>query len=101
MFASNILDVIIAFAAIVGDAAVPVKSPANCTFPVADVVASGVAAAVDCWTKAVVANLVELSVDVCVMAVVPVGKTGVPVKVGEFLSAFASTAACKAIPCVA
>ena len=44
---------------------------------------------------------VELFPNVCVTPVVPVGKLGVPVNVGEFLSAFASTEACKAIPEVA
>jgi hypothetical protein len=40
-------------------------------------------------TKAVVAILVELSPRVCVTAVVPVGREGVPVKVGLARSAFA------------
>ena len=34
-------------------------------------------------TKAVVATLVVLSPAVCVVAIVPVGRVGVPVKVGE------------------
>jgi hypothetical protein len=34
-------------------------------------------------TKAVVATAVVLSPAVCVVAIVPVGKVGVPVKVGE------------------
>ena len=38
----------------------------------------------DAATNAVVANLVELSPEVCVMPVVPVGKLGVPVNDGEF-----------------
>ena len=58
-------------------------------------------AAVACWTKAVVANFTELSPELWVTPIVPVGKVGVPVKVGEALSAFASTAACKATPAVA
>ena len=57
--------------------------------------------AVAAWTKAVVANFVELSAADWVTPVVPVGSTGVPVKVGEFLSAFPSTVACKAVPIVA
>ena len=52
-------------------------------------------------TNAVVAMEVELLPGLCVTAVVPEGMEGVPVNMGEFLSAFASTAACKAIPIVA
>ena len=72
----------------VGKSAVPAKSPANLSFPFADALASMTPPAVASWTKAVVANLVELSVEVCVLAVVPVGKDGVPVNVGEFKGAF-------------
>ena len=85
----------------VGASAVPPKSPVNFNFPLVLEEASMIPAAVACWTKAVVAMLVLLSPGVCVTAIVPEGKTGVPVKVGEFLSAFASTEACKAIPAVA
>ena len=57
--------------------------------------------AVACWTNAVVANLVELSDPACVTPIVPAGKTGLPVNVGEFLSALPSTVACNAAPIVA
>ena len=63
--------------------------------------ASGAPAATCASTYLVVASLVELSPKVCVTPVVPVGKIGVPVNVGESLSAFASTEACKAMPVVA
>ena len=42
---SKILALVTALAAMVGKAAVPVKSPANCTFPFTVVVASGIVAA--------------------------------------------------------
>ena len=77
----------------VGKSAVPAKSPANLSFPFADALASMVPPAVASWTKAVVANLVELSVEVCVLAVVPVGNDGVPVNVGEFNGAAPVTSA--------
>ena len=85
----------------VGDSAVPPKSPANFSFPLVVEDASMIPAAVAACTKAVVAILALLSAPFWVTAMVPVGKLGVPVKTGEFLSAFASTAACKAIHFVA
>ena len=85
----------------VGDSAVPPKSPVNLSFPLVVDEASMIPAAVAACTKAVVAIFVVLSPGVCVTAMVPVGKLGVPVNTGEFLSAFASTAACKAMPWVA
>ena len=45
----------------VADELVPAKSPANCTLPVADVVASGAPAVKLVFTNSVVASLVELS----------------------------------------
>jgi len=45
----------------VGAVALPPKSPANCTLPVAVVVASGAPAAKLVFTNSVVASLVELS----------------------------------------
>ena len=77
----------------VGKSAVPAKSPANLSFPFADALASMTPPAVASWTKAVVANFVELSVEVCVLAVVPVGNEGVPVNVGEFIGAAPVTSA--------
>ena len=77
----------------VGKSAVPAKSPANLSFPFADVLASMTPPAVASWTKAVVANFVELSVEVCVLAVVPVGNEGVPVNAGEFNGAAPVTSA--------
>lgn len=77
----------------VGESAVPPKSPANLSFPLIVVLASMVPAAVASWTKAVVANLVELSVEVCVLAVVAVGNEGVPVNAGEFKGAAPVTSA--------
>ena len=73
-----------------GDVAVPPKSPANCILPVAELVASGVAPAetTALATKAVVANAVVFVPDVCVIPIVPAGKVGVPVKVGEAKFAF-------------
>ena len=85
----------------VGDVAVPPNSPANCILPVAIAVASGAPAAKLVVTNSVVANFVELSFAAWVTPVVPVGKLGVPVKVGEAIGAFKSTAACNAIPAVA
>ena len=64
--ASLIFTVVIALSEITGDVAdefVPAKSPANCTLPVAAVVAFGAPADKLLVTKAVVANLVELSPD--------------------------------------
>ena len=70
--------------AISGSAAVPVKSPANCNLPFVVVVASGmVATAIAEVTNSVVAIAVVLSNGFWVIAVVPEGKTGVPVNVGE------------------
>jgi hypothetical protein len=77
----------------VGKSAVPAKSPANLSFPFVEVLASMTPPAVASWTKAVVANFVELSVEVCVLAVVPVGNEGVPVNVGEFKGAAPVTSA--------
>ena len=60
-----ILPVVMASAEMTGAVAEepdPAKSPANCTLPVADVVASGAPATKLLVTKAVVASLVELSV---------------------------------------
>ena len=85
----------------VGASAVPPRSPVNLSFPFVAEEASAVPAAVSNWTNSVVASLVELSLADCVTPTVPAGKLGVPVNIGEFLSAFASTAACNAIPCVA
>ena len=48
-------------------------------------------------TYSVVAILVLLSPRVCVTATAPIGKTGSPVKVGEFKFAFKSNAACCAV----
>ena len=89
MVPSNIFVEVIAPVAIEGAVALPARSPANWIFPVAVVVASAEAIVLMAvLTNSVVANLVELSVEVCVLAVVPVGKDGVPVKVGESNEAF-------------
>ena len=86
---SNIFLEVIAPVAMEGAVALPARSPANWIFPVAVVVASADAMALMAvLTNSVVANLVELSVEVCVLAVVPVGKDGVPVNVGESKGAF-------------
>ena len=84
-----------------GVVAVPPKSPANNIFPLEMVVASATefvifpeASAKAFATYAVVANFTELSLRACVTPVVPVGKTGNPVKVGETKFAFKSNAAC-------
>ena len=80
-----VTSVVFAFSAkpgTVGAAAVPPKSPANWTLPLAVVVASGAPAA-----KLVVTNSV---VAICVVLVpnVAVGANGVPVNVGEAEGAF-------------
>ena len=85
----------------VGASAVPPKSPLNLSFPFVEEEASAVPAAVAVCTNSVVASLVELSPADCVTPVVPRGRLGVPVNIGEFLSALASTAACNTMPCVA
>ena len=48
-------------------------------------------------TKAVVANAVVLLPAVCVTAIVPVGKEGVPLKVGLDKGALASKTPCKSV----
>ena len=94
------LAVLIAELLITGAAAVvpaPPKSPANCTFPLTFTVASGAPADTLLVTNSVVASLVELSFANWVIPVVPVGKLGVPVKVGEAKGAFKSKAVCAAL----
>ena len=56
------------------------------------VVASGAPADKLVVTNSVVASLVELSPADCVTAIVPVGKLGVPIKLGEAKVAFKSNA---------
>ena len=84
-----------------GDDPVPPKSPANNIFPLLVVVASCTELVIDpdasanaFATYSVVAIFVLLSPRVCVTATAPIGKTGSPVKVGEFRLAFKSNAAC-------
>ena len=88
----------------VGLAAVPPKSPANKILPLVVVVASATELVMepDASAKAlamysVVASFVLLSLSACVTPVAPIGKTGRPVKVGEFRFAFKSSEVCCAI----
>ena len=85
----------------VGLAAVPPKSPANKILPLFVVVASATELVIEPEASAkalaiysVVASFVLLSLSACVTATAPVGKTGSPVKVGEFKFAFKSSAVC-------
>jgi hypothetical protein len=63
---------------VVEDEAMSSASVANSTCPLTVVEASGLEAV----TKAVDASAVVLSPGDCVVAIVPVGRVGVPVKVG-------------------
>ena len=88
----------------VGLAAVPPKSPANKILPLFVVVASATELVIEPEASAkalaiysVVASFVLLSLSACVTATAPVGKTGIPVKVGEFKFAFKSSAVCCAV----
>ena len=77
----------------VGKAAVPERSPANCNFPLVIASASATLASVmAAVTKEVVASFVELSPVACLTPIVPVGSVGVPVKEGETKGAFKSKA---------
>ena len=84
--------------------AVPPKSPASNIFPLLVVVASCTefvmlpeASAKAFATYSVVAIFVLLSPSDCVTATAAVGKTGIPVKVGEFKLDFKSNAFCCAV----
>ena len=86
----------------VGAAADPPKSPPNWMMPLALIDASFTESeAIEFCTNAVVATWVEFVPFPCVTAIVVVGNCGEPVKMGEFLSAFAFKSAAKAVPNVA
>jgi len=69
-----------------GAAAVPERSPANCTMPFALVLASGKALVTAFDTNAVVASFVELSPAEAVTPVAPEGNDSVPLIVGEVIT---------------
>ena len=87
-----------------GEVALPPKSPANKIFPLLVVVASCTEFVIDpeasdkaFATYSVVAILVELSFNACVMPLVAEGKTTFPVNVGDTKLAFKSNAASCAV----